>query len=190
MSEPNTAPATGDAAPTIHGVLLLVHETGVLLTGAPGAGKSELALEMVRRGHALVADDAPLLTRGAAARVTGRCAPLLAGLLEVRGLGVLDMTALFGAQAIRPQAPLALVVHLLDAPAPAAAGRLFDARGGYQIQGVTLPRYCIYTQRSVCPATRLEALCLAERQRRQGHDAEQVLHDRLARRLDRDAACV
>ncbi|HET7931445.1 MAG TPA: HPr kinase/phosphorylase, partial [Rhodanobacteraceae bacterium] len=74
---------------TLHGVFMEVHSIGVLITGTPGSGKSELALELITRGHRLVADDAPEFTLIAPDVVDGTCPEILRDLLEVRGLGVL-----------------------------------------------------------------------------------------------------
>jgi HPr kinase/phosphorylase len=86
---------------------------GVLISGESGLGKSELALELISRGHGLVADDVVDFSRIAPHTVEGRCPPLLRNLLEVRGLGLLDIRAIFGETAIRPKMKLKLIVHLV-----------------------------------------------------------------------------
>lgn len=98
-----------------HGVFLDVFEIGVLLTGASGLGKSELALELISRGHSLVADDAVELHRTAPEVLEGRCPPILRDFLEVRGLGVLNIRHIFGETAIRPKKQLKLIIHLIAA---------------------------------------------------------------------------
>lgn len=95
-----------------HGVFLDVFEAGVLITGQSGLGKSELALELISRGHGLVADDAVELYRTGPEILEGRCPPLLKDFLEVRGLGVLNIRAIFGETAIRPKKPLQLIINL------------------------------------------------------------------------------
>ncbi|NLC35724.1 MAG: HPr kinase/phosphorylase, partial [Alcaligenaceae bacterium] len=80
----------------MHGVFLDVLGVGVLITGESGLGKSELALELISRGHGLVADDAVELSRIAPSIVEGHCPQLLQNLLEVRGLGLLDIRTIFG----------------------------------------------------------------------------------------------
>ena len=97
----------------IHGVFLVIHDLGVLLLGPPGAGKSTLALELVARGHALVADDAPLFRR-AGERLVGRAAPATAGFIHVRGLGPFDVRRQYGAAAVRDSHPLDLVIAPAD----------------------------------------------------------------------------
>ncbi len=98
---------------TMHGVFMDVLGLGVLITGESGLGKSELGLELVSRGNGLVADDAVDLARIAPDYIEGRCPPLLQNLLEVRGLGLLDIRAIFGETAVRRKMRLRLIVHLV-----------------------------------------------------------------------------
>ena len=97
---------------TLHGVFMEIYSIGVLITGEAGAGKSELALELVTRGHRLVADDAPEFTQIAPDVLDGTCPELLQDLLEVRGLGVLNVRQMFGDTAVKRNKYLRLVVHL------------------------------------------------------------------------------
>jgi HPr kinase/phosphorylase len=96
-----------------HGVLMDVLGMGVLITGESGLGKSELALELISRGHGLVADDMVEITQIAPNMIEGRCPRLLQNLLEVRGLGLLDIKAIFGETAVRRRMRLKLIVHLV-----------------------------------------------------------------------------
>jgi HPr kinase/phosphorylase len=98
---------------SVHGVLMDLLGVGVLITGESGLGKSELALELISRGHGLVADDVVELARIAPNTIEGRCPPLLTNLLEVRGLGLLDIKAIFGETAVRRKMRLRLIVHLV-----------------------------------------------------------------------------
>jgi len=96
----------------MHGVFIEVHGLGVLLTGKSGIGKSELALELINRGHRLIADDAPEFSRIGPDTIRGHCPAVLRGFLEVRGLGVLNVQKMFGESAIKPSKNLRLIVRL------------------------------------------------------------------------------
>ena len=98
---------------TRHGVFMDILGLGVLLTGESGLGKSELGLELISRGHGLVADDAVDLYRVSQTSLEGRCPELLLNLLEVRGIGLLDIKAIFGETAVRRKMRLKLIVHLV-----------------------------------------------------------------------------
>jgi HPr kinase/phosphorylase len=98
---------------TRHGVFMDILGLGVLLTGESGLGKSELGLELISRGHGLVADDAVDLYKISQSALEGRCPDLLMNLLEVRGIGLLDIKAIFGETAVRRKMRLKLIVHLV-----------------------------------------------------------------------------
>lgn len=98
---------------TRHGVFMDILGVGVLITGESGLGKSELGLELISRGHGLVADDAVDLYRVSQTSLVGRCPELLLNLLEVRGIGLLDIKAIFGETAVRRKMRLNLIVHLV-----------------------------------------------------------------------------
>jgi len=98
---------------TMHGVLMDVLGIGILITGESGLGKSELGLELISRGHGLVADDVVDLARVGPNTIEGHCPRLLANLLEVRGLGLLDIKTIFGETAVRRKMRLRMIVHLV-----------------------------------------------------------------------------
>jgi len=100
---------------SMHGVLLDVLGMGVMITGESGVGKSELALELVSRGHGLVADDVVELNRIAPEILEGNCPDMLRDFLEVRGLGMLNIRIIFGETAVRRRKNLKLIVHLQKA---------------------------------------------------------------------------
>lgn len=97
---------------TLHGVFMEIYSIGVLVTGDSGAGKSELALELISRGHRLVADDAPEFTQIAPDVLDGACPELLQDMLELRGLGVLNIRQMFGDTAVKRNKYLRMIVHL------------------------------------------------------------------------------
>lgn len=96
----------------VHGVFMEVQGFGVLIKGAAAIGKSELALELISRGHRLVADDIVDFFRISPERIEGRCPEMLQDFLDVRGLGVLNIRALFGDNAVKPTKPLDLIIEL------------------------------------------------------------------------------
>jgi HPr kinase/phosphorylase len=125
-----------------HGVCMDVLGLGVLITGDSGVGKSELALELVSRGHGLVADDVVEISRIAASTLECRCPPMLKDFLEVRGLGVLDIRTIFGETAVRPKMNLRLVVQL-DRPGAAETARLPLHELSEEILGVPIRKVVI-----------------------------------------------
>jgi HPr kinase/phosphorylase len=126
---------------TVHGVFMEVLGMGVLLTGDSAIGKSELALELINRGHRLIADDAPEFAHVAPETLTGSCPPLLRDFLEVRGLGVLNIRAMFGETSVRQSKNLNLIVHLrsLDEQELAGIDRLSGTLSARRILDVAVP---------------------------------------------------
>ena len=111
---------------------------GVLILGSAGIGKSELALDLISRGHALVADDSPVFTQQADGRWLGHCPFPLQDFLEVRGLGILNVRRLFGEQAVCAEHPLDLIIRLEERPS-SPEDRLAGAWRDYRLGDATLP---------------------------------------------------
>ncbi|MBL8514529.1 MAG: HPr kinase/phosphorylase [Betaproteobacteria bacterium] len=126
---------------TSHGVFLDVLGFGTLITGDSQIGKSELALELISRGAGLVADDAVELYQLGPETIQGRCPALLRDFLEVRGIGVLNIKAIFGETAVRPRKTLKLIVHLERPTDEYFRGldRLQTKSGTTTILGVEIP---------------------------------------------------
>lgn len=127
---------------TLHGVFMEIYSIGVLITGESGAGKSELALELVTRGHRLVADDAPEFTQIAPDVLDGTCPELLQDMLEVRGLGVLNVRQMFGDTAVKRNKYLRLIVHLTQPslhPEPAGLERITGDLGARRVLDLDVP---------------------------------------------------
>ena len=120
---------------TLHGVYLEVHAIGVLLTGPSGVGKSELALELITRGHRLVADDAPQFSRVAPDIINGTCPAALQDFLEVRGLGLINVRALFGDSAIKTNKYLRLIIRL-EPLSKASIKQIDRLEGSYTTQTI------------------------------------------------------
>ncbi len=125
---------------TLHGVFMEVSSLGVMLTGESGLGKSELALELVTRGHRLIADDAPEFMRIAPDIIMGSCPPLLRNFLEVRGLGVLNIRKMYGDSAIKFSKYLRLIIHLTAMNSlPKSEDRLSSPQLTKNILGLEIP---------------------------------------------------
>jgi HPr kinase/phosphorylase len=126
---------------TLHGVFMEIYSIGVLITGDSGTGKSELALELISRGHRLVADDAPEFTQIAPDVLDGTCPDLLQDLLEVRGLGVMNIRQMFGDTAVKKNKYLRLVVHLMKAPEISgdAMARITGESGSRKVLDLEVP---------------------------------------------------
>ena len=129
----------------MHGVFMEVMGIGVLLSGDSGIGKSELALELINRGQRLIADDAPIFRRLGPDSLVGHCPPILQDYLEVRGLGLLNIRAMFGDSAVKQHMPLQLIVRLLSSPADSSVlpDRLHGSRRPFDCLGVTISEVCI-----------------------------------------------
>lgn len=97
---------------TRHGVLVDVHGVGILITGESGVGKSEVALELVRRGHQLCADDVVDICRVAENRLVGECPEMVRHFMEIRGIGLIDIRAMYGIGAVIRSKSIDMVIHM------------------------------------------------------------------------------
>ena len=168
------------ASLTVHGVLLAIDGLGVLLMGASGSGKSELALELVTRGHRLVADDAVECHRQGD-RVQGRCPPLLAGFIQVRGLGILNLGRLYGDGAVATETGIDLVIALDATGDLQPEQRLQGRRSMTRLLDIELPTVSLPWRVGHNLAVLVEAACRDHRQRLAGYDASTDLIDRQQR---------
>jgi len=127
---------------SVHGVFMEVEGFGALIKGEAAIGKSELALELISRGHRLIADDVIDFFRISPERVEGRCPALLQDFLEVRGLGILNIRALFGNNSVKPTKPLDLIIQLemADKQAPELLDRINVKRQHEALLGVKIPK--------------------------------------------------
>jgi HPr kinase/phosphorylase len=162
---------------TLHGVFLEVLGMGVLLTGDPAVGKSELALDLITRGSRLVADDAPEFTRIAPDIISGTCPPLLREFLEVRGLGILNIRAMFGDSAIKRTKYLRLIVHLkrMSSEQISSMDRLSGAHSNRNVLGVSVAQVTVPVAPGRNLAVLVESAVRNHLLRLQGYDATEVL---------------
>jgi len=167
---------------TVHGVFMEVLGMGVLLTGDPAIGKSELALDLINRGQRLIADDAPELARVAPEMLQGSCPPLLQDFLEVRGLGVLNIRAMFGESSVRKSKELNLIVHLraLHEKELAVMDRLSGTLSARTILGVAVPEVTMPVAPGRNLAILVEAAVRHQILRIRGYDAGADLMERQA----------
>lgn len=173
----------------VHGVFLAVLGMGVLLVGDAGIGKSELALEMIARGHRLIADDAPEFARIAPETLQGSCPPLLRDFLEVRGLGVLNIRAMFGEGAVQQRETLNLIVNMRSFVNNELAqiDRLRGSLSARTILDVAVAEITLPVAPGRNLAVLLETAVRNQILRQRGYDAGIDLVDRQARALEDDA---
>jgi HPr kinase/phosphorylase len=177
---------------TLHGVLMEVYSIGVLITGESGSGKSELALELITRGHRLVADDAPEFIQIAPDVIDGTCPEMLQDLLEVRGLGILNVREMFGQTAVKTSKYLRLVVHLDPLPReqPIEQGgleRIYGANSYREILDTKIPQATIPVAPGRNLAVLVEAAVRNHVLKTKGIDPAQTFLDRQAHQMQRQA---
>lgn len=165
----------------MHGVLVDVYGIGIILTGSSGIGKSETALELIKRGHRLVADDAVMIRQIADNTLVGSTPPLLKYLLEIRGLGVLNAMTLFGAGAVRTHKKLNLVIHLEAWRDDVAYDRLGIDENTVRILDVDLPSITVPVRPGRNLAVIIEVAAMNHRLKRMGFHAAREFTDQLER---------
>jgi HPr kinase/phosphorylase len=171
---------------TVHGVFMEVMGVGVLLTGDSAVGKSELALELISRGHRLIADDAPEFAQTGPDLLTGTCPDLLREFLEVRGLGILNIRAMFGESAIKESKYLRLVINLkkLDDMTLGETDRLGGSYSSMTLLDVDIPRITVPVAPGRNLAILVEGAVRNHILRRQGYDAAEDFAQRQRQCMD------
>lgn len=160
-------------SPTItrHGVLVEVYGEGVLLMGESGVGKSETAIELIKRGHRLIADDAVEIRRGFNNRLVGTAPELIRHYMELRGIGVVDVRRLFGMSAVKFETNIDMLVKLENWQDGAMYDRLGADEFFTELMGVQLPTLTIPVKPGRNLAVILEVAAMNNRNKKMGHNA-------------------
>ena len=168
---------TRELAPQItrHGVLMEIYGEGVLLIGDSGIGKSETAIELIKRGHRLIADDAVEIKQVGPSSLVGSAPPLIRNYIELRGIGIVNVLNLFGAGSIKDATNIDLVVDIVpwSENLESTQDRLGLDDHYYDLLGVRLPLNTIPVRPGRNLAVILEVAAMNNRQRRRGHNAAQ-----------------
>ena len=153
---------------TMHGVLVEVYGEGLLITGDSGVGKSETALELIKRGHRLIADDAVIIRRTSRETLIGTAPPLIRYYMELRGIGVINARHIFGVGAVKPETNVDLVVNFELWDDNKAYDRLGLETEYTTILGVEMPCYTIPVRPGRNLAVILELAAMNNRQKKMG----------------------
>ena len=172
-------------APTItrHGVLVEVYGEGVLLLGDSGVGKSETAIELIKRGHRLVADDAVEIRRTSAKTVVGSSPEIIRHFMELRGIGIVDVKRIFGVGAVKDTEKINLVVNLEVWQQGKNYERLGLDREQTTLLGIELPCLTIPVRPGRNLAVIIEIAAMNNRQQRMGYNAAEELSERLNKQM-------
>lgn len=160
---------------TTHGVLVEVYGEGVLLMGDSGIGKSETALELIKRGHRLIADDAVDIKRISKDELIGSAPELIRYYMELRGIGVINVRHIYGVGAVKPETNIDLVVKMERWEDGKAYDRLGLSSETYDILGVTLPQVTIPVRPGRNLAVIMELAAMNNRQKKMGFNAAEAL---------------
>ena len=176
-------------APTItrHGVLVEVYGEGILIIGDSGVGKSETAIELIKRGHRFIADDAVELRRVSAKTIVGTSPALIRHYIELRGIGIVDVRRLFGMGAIKETEKVDLVVQF----EPWEKGKLYERLGMdeeyVEILGIKIPTLTVPVKPGRNLAVILEIAAMNNRQKRMGYNTAKEFNEKLLRQMELDA---
>lgn len=164
---------------SMHGVLVEIFGLGVLITGDSGVGKSETALELIQRGHRLIADDRVDVYQQDEQTIVGEPPAILTNLLEIRGVGIIDVMNLFGAGAVRERATVDLIMHLENWTPDKQFDRLGSGQQAQQIFDVEVPKIAIPVKVGRNLAIIIEAAAMNFRARSMGYDATKTFENNL-----------
>ena len=170
-----------------HGVLVDVYGVGILITGESGVGKSESALELVKRGHRLVADDVVDIRRVSERRLVGEAPEILRHLMEIRGVGIIDIANMFGIGSVARTKSIDLVVHLENWQSGKEYDRLGLEEQYTEILDVKVPSLLLPIRPGRNLAVVLEVAARNLRLKQQGFNAAQELEKRMTERIQKSA---
>lgn len=166
---------------SLHGVLVDIYGLGVLITGDSGIGKSETALELVKRGHRLIADDRVDIYQQNEHTIVGEAPMILQHLLEIRGIGIIDVMSLFGAGAVREKSEISLIVHLVNWSPAQSFDRLGTNEATQQLFDVDVPKITIPVKVGRDLATIIEVAAMNFRAKSMGFDATKTFEANLTK---------
>lgn len=171
---------------SVHGVLMDIYGMGVLIQGDSGIGKSETGLELVKRGHRLVADDRVDVYAKDEMTLWGEPAEILRHLLEIRGVGIIDVMSLYGASAVKDSSQVQLNVYLENYDTSKQFDRLGNGAEDFEIDGVHIPRIRIPVKTGRNISVVIEAAAMNYRAKEMGFDATQTFQDRLSQLIEKN----
>jgi HPr kinase/phosphorylase len=169
---------------TLHGVLVDVYGIGVLIKGESSIGKSETALELVQRGHRLVADDAVEIRQLDESMLLGQSPELLRHFLEIRGIGIIDVRSLYGVGAVKNSKGIDLVIHLESWNEDKYYDRLGLDKEYEEILGVNIEKLIVPVKPGRNTAMVVEVAAMNFRQKGMGYDAAQEFTKKLSNLID------
>ncbi|VUW92029.1 HPr kinase/phosphorylase [Streptococcus constellatus] len=164
---------------SVHGVLMDIYGMGVLIQGDSGIGKSETGLELVKRGHRLVADDRVDIYAKDEMTLWGEPAEILRHLLEIRGVGIIDVMSLYGASAVKDSSQVQLAVYLENYDVNKTFDRLGNNGEEFEVSGVSIPRIRIPVKTGRNISVVIEAAAMNYRAKEMGFDATKTFEERL-----------
>lgn len=170
---------------TIHGVLIDVFGEGVLITGESGIGKSEAALELVKRGHRLVADDAVEIHRVDNDTLIGNAPEITRDFIELRGVGVIDVKSLFGLESVKPEQVISFVINIEEWDKNKEYDRLGNEEEYVEYLGNKLTKYSVPLRPGRNLAVIVEAVAVNYRQISLGYNAVDELYRRVQKNMDK-----
>lgn len=168
---------------TRHGVLVEVYGEGILILGESGVGKSEAAIELLKRGHRLVADDAVEIKRVSTKTLVGSSPEIIRHFVELRGIGVIDVKEIFGIGAVKDTESIDLIIHLEPWEEDKQYDRLGMVDEYTNIMGINIPSMTVPVKIGRNIAVIIEVAAMNNRQKRMGYNAAVELNNRLMRRM-------